>query len=203
VTIQVADGTYTGSVDVATSWTGGGKIVLQGNMTTPANVYLNTASGILISAPLPATITIQGFKIAASAGNCISMTAPGTVNYGTIEFSTASNAHINLSSPGSFLSCISDYSISGGATNHWVFSRGAACILSSRTVTLTGTPAFTTFVNCQMVSVLRLASVTFSGSASAGTKKYDVTTNAVVYTSGGVTLPGGVAGTTATGGQYV
>src|SRR3954447_13757840 len=43
VTVQVADGTYTGTVTVTGPWVGSGTVFLQGNTTTPANVVITTA----------------------------------------------------------------------------------------------------------------------------------------------------------------
>lgn len=75
---------------------------------------------------------------------------------------------------------------------------------SDRTVTLTGTPAFSqSYVFADDTSLIRATSMTFSGSATG--KRYDVATNGVINTNGGgaTYFPGSVAGTTATGGQYV
>src|SRR5947209_19614879 len=43
VTIQVADGSYTGAVTVTGPWVGSGTVFLQGNTTTPANVVITTS----------------------------------------------------------------------------------------------------------------------------------------------------------------
>lgn len=48
VTIQVADGTYTGSVVVNGPWLGSGVVTVQGNLTTPANVLFNTGANTAI-----------------------------------------------------------------------------------------------------------------------------------------------------------
>jgi hypothetical protein len=72
-------------------------------------------------------------------------------------------------------------------------------------VTITGTIAFgSTFAYCDRLSVIRTDSTTFTGGTVTG-KRYDVRTNAVIDTNsaGASHFPGNVAGTVATGGQYV
>ena len=71
------------------------------------------------------------------------------------------------------------------------------------TVTLSGTPAFSTaFATADIGGLTVPAGSTFSGSASAGTKKYNITSMGMVFAAG-VTLPGGTAGTATSPGAYV
>lgn len=75
--------------------------------------------------------------------------------------------------------------------------------VTSRTITLTGTPAFSTaFAQADQVGNILMNGDTFTGSATG--KRYNAVMNGVIQTGAGGAnaLPGSVAGTTATGGQY-
>ena len=74
---------------------------------------------------------------------------------------------------------------------------------TTKTITLTGTPAFNQFAYASRVGVMQVWQSTFSGSATGS--RYNVDTNSVIFTNVGVAsfLPGNTAGTSSTGGQYV
>ena len=76
--------------------------------------------------------------------------------------------------------------------------------VQSKTVTLTGTPAFAAaFANADLSSTVLVNGNTFSGAATGA--RYSATNNAVISSGGaGATyLPGNAAGSTGAGGQYV
>ena len=75
--------------------------------------------------------------------------------------------------------------------------------IQSVTVTLTGTPAFTTaYAYATTTAVIIANGCTFTGGATG--KYYDARLNAVINTVGGgaTYFPGDAAGSTATGAQY-
>jgi hypothetical protein len=76
---------------------------------------------------------------------------------------------------------------------------------NARTVTISGTPAFTNFVDCGSLGLVYDSSNTWGGSVNASTTRFSVTGNGVIQTfgAGGTYYPGGVSGTSANGGQYV
>jgi hypothetical protein len=99
--------------------------------------------------------------------------------------------------------CNADYTISGNALRHWDVQQNSFLICNSRTITLTGTPAFSQrFGSATTGSLLNTTVVTFSGAATG--KRYNVDLNAVISTAGGGAsyYPGDAAGSAATGGQY-
>ena len=92
----------------------------------------------------------------------------------------------------------------GGAAFHWFASFGGRIlVISGPTVTLSGAPAFTiAFSYAEGLGAIRATGMTFSGSATG--KRYELSGGSLVQTFGGASyLPGDVAGTTATGGQFL
>jgi hypothetical protein len=90
----------------------------------------------------------------------------------------------------------------GGAASHFNMGLNGVIRVQGKTVSLSGTPAFSTaFAQGSTGGMAVLVGSTFSGAAAG--KRYEVSVNAALYTAQGDTfLPGDVAGTTATGGQY-
>jgi hypothetical protein len=125
----------------------------------------------------------------------------GTIHVSHMNFGVSPNYHVYVEGGGAKFYCLSDvYTISGGASAHWGSELGGMINVSSTTVTLTGTPAFATaFSKASHISVQNLGGNTYSGSATG--KRYDVQHSSVVASGG--TLPGSVAGTTTTQGQFL
>lgn len=202
VTIQVADGTYTGTVTVTGAWLGSGTVTLLGNTTTPANVVLST-TGSCITVQDGGRLTISGLKLASSAGACIWAKSGGSIIQGAkIEYSTSGFVHIYASVGGRVI-CGVAYTINGGAGAHYQAESGASIQFTSMTVTVSGTPAFSTaFASAVRSGIVEAYGQTFSGSATGA--RYTVTTLGNIFVNGGGAnyFPGNSAGSTATGGQY-
>jgi hypothetical protein len=82
----------------------------------------------------------------------------------------------------------------------FVAFQGGVIVIAGRTLTLFGTPAYSTvFANSATLALISCYSMTFVGTATG--KRYDVIQNAVINTNGaGVNyLPGNVAGTSSSG----
>jgi len=196
-TIQFGSGTYTGSINAATAFVGGVP-TLQGDTTTPSNVLLNVSS-YAIRAANGAEINVAGFKI-TSTGDALLAENAGRLNVtGNMDYGACTDSHMHAKYAG-LITVTANYSITGGAFYHWWSeTAGGSIKVIGRTITLTGTPAFTAFANATIVSQIVPVSNTYSGSATGS--RYTVTLNSVIL-SGGATLPGNSAGSTATGGQY-
>ena len=211
VTIQIADGTYaptsgTNALLISKPWTGGGSIVVQGNSSTPANVVLSTTSAnvVLVTAPLPGILTLKDFKLqTATSGGGILLQAAGAIQFGNLNFGTCVSAHYGTGAAGAFIKAISNYSITGGAGLHALATNPSSIIASGVTITLTGTPAFTTFAQASSCSVMDWSGTSFSGGATGA--RYAVLINGVLYTGGAgpYFFPGSTDGITASGGQYL
>jgi hypothetical protein len=203
VTIQVGNGTYTQALTLK-SYVDSGSMTIQGDTTTPSNVIVSTTSQNGFTATgVIGPWTIQGFRLKTStAGQCIVSTQGSIINLGKNEFSVCAGNHVYCAQLGQ-VSFLSSYTINGNSSIHWNAQGQGSITCGGLTITLSGTPAITTFALTTLLGLLRVDGNTFSGSAT-GTRYY-VDSNSVLYTGGaGATyLPGNVAGTTATGGQYL
>lgn len=203
VTVQVADGTYTGAVLADGPFIGKGSVTINGNNSTPTNVVFSTTSSSCVTAQNGAFISCTNFKVTTTtSGVGLLASKKGHVNFSGIDFGTCATHQIRSDDFGS-VTATGNYTISGGAATHFNSVSGAIRI-QLRTVTLSNTPAFY-IAFCQTL-ISGLATVngnTYSGTGATGVR-YDITTNGVVYTAGGGAnyFPGNAAGTTATGGQY-
>lgn len=201
VTISVGAGTFTTALTLKDP-VGAGLVTISGAgattiiSTTSANAVTFTSSYKYALASMKLVTTTTGYTL-ISAG-------PALLNLGSsIEFGATAFYHINANF-GGVVVCNSNYTISGGGLIHWFADNRSAIIAAGITITLSGTPAFSTrFAGCTNLALLRVNGNTFSGSAT-GTR-YDVSANGVINTAGGGAnyLPGDAAGASATGGQYI
>lgn len=205
-TIKVADGTYTGAISIGSPFTGGGMVQLTGNASTPANCILSTTSNDAISVSNYAIISIQGFKIqTTSSGVGLIALNGGQINVnGTMNYGACASAHMDARGNGSAILISADYTISGASPAHQVGNFSGLISGSNLTITITGTPAFSSeFASADLLGLVTVTGNTYSGAAT-GTR-YSATGNGVINTAGGgaTYLPGNGAGSTGTGGQYI
>jgi hypothetical protein len=202
VTIQVKDGTFTGAVTLKT-FIGAGRIIIQGNSGTPANVEVSTTSATCFTAnQILGTYRIKDMKLTTTTGGiCLYVINNAIVEISNLNFGASAQQHIYCES--AVVSIIGDYAISGDASVHFLVTARGYIQTNSRTVTLTGTPAITIFAQTVGCSLLLAESMTFSGSATGS--RYYAETNSAIKTAGGGAnyFPGNSAGSTASGGQYV
>ena len=195
-TVQVADGTYTGAVSVTRPFVNG-LVVLVGNTTTPANCHLNVAGSCL--SITRAQFEVKGFKLTASAGSCIAVVSALVDITGAMDYGAATGSHIS-SVRSSAVTIGANYTISGGAAQHYnVVNNSVVNLNATLTVTLSGTPAFSTaFCLLSNAGRLGLATylTTFSGAATG--IKYIIESNCEIQTTSGYDvqdqLPGSIQG---------
>lgn len=207
VTIQVADGTYTGAVVVNGPWLGSGTVLLLGNIATPANALISVTANSAVTLQNSATLTIKGFKLAATGGFNAGLRAisGASLTFDKMDFGAV--ARQLQASQGGSISCVTGgatYTISGGGSSHYFASGGGNLVIEAATVTLTGTPAFSTaFASCSNNGTGFLDNNIYSGLATG--PRYSAVGNGVIATAGGGAnyFPGDAAGSTATGGQYL
>lgn len=211
--IQVGAGTYnSGSQPLlsVTTCSLGGFVTLQGDTTTPSNVVLNVSAGSTsaISVSNSCTLSVAGLKIVSSVGNPFFglYALSGYINViGTMDFGAfGSGYHIVAKSGGriNFAQGVS-YTISGGAHFHW-YATGGEVLAQELAVTINNAPAFAgAFAYAEVVGAVICNGNTFTGSATG--PRYSAVANGVIatYTASPTYLPGSVAGSTATGGQYI
>jgi len=204
VTIQVGDGTYTSGISMR-PMTGGSALTIQGNSTTPSNVVISTTSANAASNGVGGiSLVLKDMKLTTTtSGSCISCSSGGYVTVSGINFGSCANNHISCQQFGR-VSLSGNYAISGGAQSHYFFSGYGYISGGSKTVTITGTPAFSVaFAYANTPAGLENYSFTWSGSATG--KRYDISANAVIFTGGGGVnyFPGSVDGTNPSGAQYL
>ena len=204
VTIQVVDGTYTAGVSLTGPLVGGlgAYLVLKGNATTPSNVVISTTSASCVLAGKGAYIKVQDLKMqTTTAGDCLGAYEYSVIEFTNVEFGACATHHCEAWRYGQ-VNGIGSYTISGGAISHMHAYSMAYISIVSLTVTLTGTPAFSSWFTGNSQSNIACAAVTFTGAAT-GTR-YLVHKNGVTDTSGGGAsfFPGNASGSTATGGVY-
>ena len=209
ITIQLGNGTYSAGAALK-SFVGSGRIVIQGNSTTPANALVSVASGVVFAGvSVIGVYEINYMKLtSAAAGNLVSLSGATTSIFlkGNVYGSAGGGsiyAHVSAQNNASVDFGAVAYAIDGGAGYHLYSSTGGIINCNVLTVTLTGTPAFAgAYAYASMTGITRAVSNTYTGAATG--KRYEALSNGIVQTAAGATvLPGAVAGSTATGGLYI
>lgn len=210
VTIQIAAGTYAAPGLTAKTMSGDGLIIIVGDETTPGNVVLenNSASAQTSSLYALATKTryhLRGVRLVYTGGGTgfgLRTTQSAAIFFQNVDFGTGFTQQIRSADYG-YIEATGNYTVSAGASNHWVAVCGQIRV-QSRTITITGTPAFAAaFANAQDPSLVIVTGNTFSGSATG--VRYSAGANGVIRTGGGGAsyLPGNAAGSVSDGGVYV
>lgn len=198
VTISVGAGTYTAALTLKDP-VGSGKVTISG---AGATTIVSTTSASAFDYSNSYKYTLSNMKVqTTTSGDCLTSGNGGflTISSG-FEFGAAAVYHVS-GNFGGFVYLTANYTISGGGFAHWYTDNGGKILAAGITITLTGTPAFSSaFAYATNLSLQRVNANTYSGSAT-GTR-YSALANSVIYTNGG-TLPGNATGSTASGGQYL
>lgn len=206
VTIQCNDATRTAAVTLKKFIASSGKVLLVGNSATPANCVISTTSAsCFTTSDFAGPYSLDGFKfVTTTSGTAIDCSGlVSRAEFKNVNFGACATAHISAVA-GASCSATGNYAISGSSPWHYgAFSSGIITV-SGRTVTISGTPAFSvSFALSQTTGIIVPNGNTFSGSATGA--RYNVSSNGVINTAGGgaTYLPGNSAGSATTGGQYV
>ena len=180
----------------------GGICNVIGDTTTPTNVVINSSGSSNIYGDDVSGWFFDGFYFTGNAYH-VQLTNGASLDLGRVNFgatNTAFNTH-KLMQNNSRLRHLNVYTISGSAYAHEQLDTGARLQNFGFVHSITGTPAWTlAFVFADTTATANYGGASWSGSVTG--KRYDLNGNSVVK-SFGVTLPGSVAGTTATGGQFI
>ncbi len=206
VTIQVGSGTYTSGAAVNGAWIGAGTVTLRGDTTTPANCIISTTGAACISCSSNGRLNVEGFEFrTTTSGSALDASTGGFITVsGNVSFGACAANHLRATQYGSILINAVNYTINGSAVRHHSASPAGYINLVNLTVTLTGTPAFSGgFAFADRLGFITNTNVIYSGSATGA--RYAANSNAVINTNGGGAnfFPGSVAGSAATGGQYL
>jgi hypothetical protein len=211
VTIQIADATYSAGAVLknVVGFAAPGNLVIQGNNTTPSNTLISTAAANshgFIADTISSVWDIKDLKIQTSTATSNALVAQGgaALRYGNIDFGSCNGIHIQAFGPGSTITCLSNYAVSGSAAAHYQSYYGAQIIAPSKTITITGTLSIGFWADMRVLGSGQLFSQTFSGTYTVTGTRYRSSENAVIFVNGaGATyFPGNVNGTPATGGLY-
>jgi hypothetical protein len=204
VTISVADGTYTGAIAVVGPWLGTGTVSIVGNTGTPANVVISVTSNNAITVSAGGRLNVSGVKIqTTTSGVGIFSDTNGLITMnGAFEIGACATYHM-LAQSGGAIVISANYTISGNSLYHWIANGGGLISAISLTITLTGTPAFSSrFAYSSRVASIQCHLNTFSGAAT-GTR-FEVDTGGSIFTNNAALtyLPGNAAGLLTQGGVY-
>lgn len=205
VTVQIADGTYTGAVLLkeVVGYSAPGCLVIKGNNSTPANVVISTTSATCFTASsIQAIWDIKDLKVqTTTSGFCLDA-KDATVRFGNLNFGASVNAHIRAWSGGKILA-LSDYAVTGGAAVHFQAIDFGIIDCSGRTVTFTGSLAFTWFVLGNTGAYLALYTMTFSGGTITGSR-FSLANGSSVFTNNDSLsyFPGNSVGVAVSGARY-
>lgn len=206
VTIQFAAGTYGGAIAIAAGVWFTGTLMLLGDETTPSNVKFNFAGSATIRASDLAIVRVRGIQFEGTPSFFMLSVSQARLYFRNIIFNGAaavahmyaSGGAIQRESGGANI-----YTISAGGAVHAKADSQGILVISSATITLTGTPNFTSaFTLVEILGLSLWIGCTFVGAATG--VRYNVASNGVVSTNtaSATFLPGNAAGVTATGGQY-
>ena len=212
VTIQVLDGTYNEAVTCPGPKTGSGNITIQGNVADTDGVIIDGGTGgaaVQNTMGAGPTLNLKYVKLQATGGSGsrygVNTTLWSYTNLDQVHFGVCTNAHISCQVFSRTVIQGNNYTISGAANNHIYILNFGVVEHNGGTVTISGTPAFASaFVNVSGGGYVPFwATPTWSGSATG--KRYELSQNAIVNTSGQLTtwLPGNAVGTTASQAQYL
>jgi hypothetical protein len=209
-TIQIADGTYALSSVIITGTpvgaSGTASFNIVGNESTPDNVTLLCAASCFDVA-LYGHLRLSGMKLTSTVDD-IWVHHFGAVNFAFIDFGTTSGIQIYASENG-IAQAVNNYTISGGAQNHWVAANGGQIFgfpiteplapFPSIVITLQNTPAFSdAFARSNRHAMVRCdtGNSIFTGTGATGVR-YLVNTVSLIETNGGgaTFLPGNISGT--------
>lgn len=205
ITIQVADGTYSESVQLKNviGASNNSQLYLIGNDTTPSNVVISGYATGIQANNITSIWRVSGFKISASSISIASISS--SIYFKNIVFHTASFSHLFAAEFG-LVRCYGNYFISGNSAYHLFSDSMGVVNINQFTITFLNNITFTVFAISQQLSYLTAFSCTFSlGIYSVVGSRYSALLNSAIFTNGGGAnyFPGNSAGSVATGGLYV
>lgn len=206
VTIQVADGTYNISTGITTrDHTFQKAPIIQGNIGTPANVLIsntsaNSSEGCFWN---NGQWLYKGLHLKATSCYCLiyAGNARSIAQASNMIFEDGNNQLVALL--GGHIEAYTAITWKGtvGGVSNLCFWNGI--------IYLSGTHTFSTYTTTDFINAKTNSMVvlwpTFTWSGTFTGKRYNIAGNSVVDTNGQATtwIPGSIAGTTATGAQYI
>lgn len=212
VTVNIAAGTYTSGI-----WFYNKCLGNNGNVNTSngivftgagSSTVISTANQDAVAVYSGDSITLNNMTlqtVGTSGEHCIRAFRNSYIKIGTgITFGSSSGSHIVAHGYG-LVECQSNgYTIAGGVPSeyHAYASDHGLIYLRNCPITITGTQAFSVFVNTALTGMVFLEGNTFSGSATGF--RYKANYRSGIYTGGSSStyLPGSIAGTVDSSSYY-
>jgi hypothetical protein len=198
VTIQLADGTYTSGATLI-AYIGTGAVTIQGNTGNANAVVINpTNTNAFVAAQTLNywNLSYMRIQVTGTSGGNVVATNGGTLVLNSVNHGSCPDHHIACYGLSNIV-VNNNYTISGGARTHMISGTGSSINNANKTITLSGTPAFTErFVQCWTTGFIFAVSLSFSGAATG--QRYMMNIGGVVQTNTGNTsyFPGNSAGAT-------
>lgn len=203
VTVQCDDATRTSGVTFK-RYIGSEAPVILGNTTTPENCVVSTTSSSCFSNPSLLPWVVKGFKLqTTTSGYCFNTIGGGSsILFSNVDFGSSASAHMHAEAGGS-IAAATNYTISGSVGAHFEMVENGLINIGGRTVTLTGTPAFSVAFAYGRKGHCLVQSMTFSGSATG--PRINLSLCSTVFSNGATEatyFPGNSAGTKLTGSEW-
>ena len=187
---------------------GSGRLKIVGNGSDPTDVVVRSVSAEYCGDWILQYFSIENVE-AVSNYNALLVGRGASVECNAMDFGSAGTGRQIFVRDGGRVLC-SDYTIGGGGKSHIKTEAGGAYVFSGSAITFTASATYSeSVVQCLTgLGHVELTGVSFDVSTFSATvtgKRYDINANGVCNTGGGGAsfIPGSVAGTTATGGQYM
>ena len=211
ITVQLSDGLYQEALTLSPLIGTAGFLIIQGNTVTSSSVTIQStgSTAYTVRSQSGGLIQLNSLTLSGSAGGypLIYATLNSTIQCSNMIFGAGGTGTAQLYvTRGGVIQPFGaiGYIITGGAGCHCQLDAGGIFYPPNIPIKITGTPTFTTFIDCAGASIAYIYSNTWTTGSVTG-KKFNVITNGVINTTGGGLnyLPGNVAGTSGSGGQYV
>lgn len=206
VTINVADGTYSGGIALK-PYLGTGPITIVGNTSTPGNCLLKGTGSRISAESTFATYQMRGFETqTVTSGNSIALSGIGILQLNNWRFGACAGSHLRIDN-GARLNCKSgSFTISGSASYFAIGGYSATIDFNSATITLDASVTFTATAYAQYMALVNFQQATFSlGAYSVTGQRYNASGLSLISSGGGGAsfIPGSTAGATSSGGTYL
>lgn len=195
VTIRLGAGTYDG-VQVTGAWLGSGTVTVLGSTSSPASHIIARSGGtaVLVNGA-GSRVTLSGVTINGSSHGVVAQTGGSvTLSTGCVLGAITKN-QLRTNGQGSNIS-LASYTIAGSAAVHAYAAPGGSISAFGSTVTLSGTPAFSTaFAYADREGIVGFNTAIFAGTSATG-KRYIASNGGIVHTNTGNVsfLPGSISG---------
>lgn len=203
VNIVVQNAAWTTQLSITKPFVGGGIVFFDfsgGTLTVTGGDCINITIQLGAGSIRFKNVTLS----TVTSGNCLYNFGGGQIIvHDGVTFGACAGNHVVAEGTTSKIAFFNPYSISGAAASHLDSATGGY-ISASAAVTVSGTLNFTSaFAFASIAGIIFASGATYTGGTVTG-KRYEADSNSVISVGGGATFfPGNVAGTTATGGQYV